>query len=173
MSLNPYRSLFQLLLLGYMPTPCVMEPLQFTQRETQLATERRLKFQGTAKVSLDEIQFDSQISRQLDQRNVNRLCNIFQEEGCQNLAVAHRVPVIVARHHLVAALQRANVSARALLINPESEMPYLRLPQGQLRGLHGRHRIAAGLEVLLSSADRWWAVDLYLNGILHVAAPIN
>ena len=142
-----------------------MESLQFTQRETQLATERRLKFQGTAKVSLDGIQFHSHLNRQLDQRNVERLCNIFQEEECQNLTVAHRVPAIIARPYLAAALQSANVTARALLTNPESEMPFLRFPQGQLQGLHGRHRIAAGSEVLLS-AHRWWAVDLYLDGMM-------
>lgn len=142
-----------------------MESLQFTQRETQLAAERRLKFQGTAKVNLDEIHFHSQSNRQLDQKNIDRLCNIFREEECQNLVVAHRVPAIVSRHHLVMAIQRAppNVNSQSLLTNPESEMPHLRFLPGQLQGLHGRHRIAAGLDVL-SSTYRWWAVDLYLDG---------
>lgn len=44
-------------------------------------------------------------------------------------------------------------------------MPHLRFPSGQLQGLHGRHRIAAGLEVL-SPAFRWWTVDIYLDGIV-------
>jgi hypothetical protein len=142
-----------------------MESLQFTQRETELATERRLKFQGTAKVDLDQIHFDSQPNRQLDQKNIDRLSRIFREEGCQNRTLAHHVPAIVSRHHLDAALQKANVSARALLTNPASEMPRLRFPPAQLQGLHGRHRITAGLDVLLPG-HRWWAVDIYLAGII-------
>lgn len=51
------------------------------------------------------------------------------------------------------------------MTNPESDMPHLRFPSGQLQGLHGRHRIAAGLEVL-SPAFRWWTVDIYLDGIV-------
>ncbi|EDN06477.1 predicted protein [Histoplasma mississippiense (nom. inval.)] len=138
--------------------------LRFTERETRLATERRLKFQGTAKVDLDQIFFDPQSSRQLDHKNVDRLCRIFQEEGCQSMPLAHRVPAAVSRQNLAAALQRANVSARELLTNPEPEMPHLRFPPGKLQGLHGRHRIAAGLEVL-SPAHRCWVVDVYSDDI--------
>ncbi|QSS63937.1 hypothetical protein I7I51_00998 [Histoplasma capsulatum] len=141
-----------------------MESLRFTERETRLAAERRLKFQGTARVDLDQIFFDPQSSRQLDHKNGDRLCRIFQEEGCQSMALAHRVPAAVSRQNLAAALRRANVGARELLTNPEPEMPRLCFPPGQLQGLHGRHRIAAGLEVL-SPAHRWWVVDVYSDDI--------
>ncbi|PGG95163.1 hypothetical protein AJ79_10217 [Helicocarpus griseus UAMH5409] len=139
-----------------------MESLQFTERETCLAAERRLKFQGAAKVDLDQIFFNPQSSQQLDHKNVDRLCRIFQEERCRSMPLAHRVPAAVSRQHLAAALQRANVSACELLTNPEPQMPHLWFPPGQLRGLHGRHRIAAGLEVL-SPAHSWWVVDTYLD----------
>lgn len=66
-----------------------MESLQFTPREIQLAANRRLKFQGTAKVSLDDIQFSSQSQWKLDQKNIDWLCKVFREEECQNLSVAH------------------------------------------------------------------------------------
>ncbi|EER43197.1 conserved hypothetical protein [Histoplasma capsulatum H143] len=145
-------------------TSTLMESLQFTERETCLAAERRLKFQGAAKVNLDQIFFDPQSSQQLDHKNVDRLCRIFQEEGCRSMPLAHRVPAAVSRQHLAAALQRANVSACDLLTNPEPQMPHLRFSPGQLRGLHGRHRIAAGLEVL-SPAHSWWVVDIYLDDI--------
>jgi hypothetical protein len=144
-----------------------MESLQFTQRETQIAAERRLKFWGTAKVNLDEICFNSQSNRQIDRKNVDRLCRIFREEGCRNLALAHHIPAIVPPERLAATLRRANVSRHALLTNPESEMPHLRFQPGQLQGLHGRHRIATGLEVL-SPAHRWWAVDIYSDGIISL-----
>lgn len=142
-----------------------MESLQFTPREIQLAADRRLKFQGTAKVSLDDIQFSFQSQRQLDQKNIDRLCKVFREEECQNLSVAHRVPAIVSRHHLSAALQKVNKTSRDLLTCSESELFHLRFPQGQLQGLHGRHRVVAAFEVL-SPGHRWWAVDLYLDGMI-------
>lgn len=145
-----------------------MESLQFTQREAQLATERRLKYQGSARVNLAEIHFDLHSSRQLDRRNIERLSNIFREEGCQNLTVENRIPAIISRQNLDVALAMANVSAQALLASPESEMPHLRFPAGQLHGLHGRHRLAAGFEVL-PPGRRWWVVDLYLDG--NISCP--
>ncbi|OJD23472.1 hypothetical protein ACJ73_05169 [Blastomyces percursus] len=141
-----------------------MESLRFTDSETRLATERRLKFQGPAKVNLDQIFFDHRSSRQLDHTNVDRLCRVFQKEGCQNLTLAHHVPAAVSRQHLAAALQKANRSAHGLLTNPGPEIPHLQFPPGRLRGLHGRYRIAAGLEVL-SPSHRCWAVDIYLDDI--------
>jgi hypothetical protein len=140
-----------------------MTSLHFSQREVALANERRLKFQGVAKVNLDEICFDSQSNRQLDRKNVERLCKIFREEGCQHLAVEHRIPAIVSQRGLATALAAANISAHTLQSHRESDVPHLRFPAGQLHGLHGRHRVAAGLDVLLPST-RWWAVDIYLDG---------
>lgn len=150
----------------------VMEFLQFTRRETRIATERHLKFQGTAKVNVDEICFNSQSNRQLDQKNIDRLCRIFQEEGCQNLSLAHHVPATVCRRHLTASLERANVSARALLTNSGSNPPNLQFQPGQLKGLHGRHRIAAGLETLPPDL-RWWAVDIYSDGIVPLSVAVE
>ncbi|KUL81736.1 hypothetical protein ZTR_09842 [Talaromyces verruculosus] len=141
-----------------------MTSLHFSQREIALANEGRLKFQGVAKVNLGEICFDSQSNRQLDQKNVERLCKIFREEGCHHLAVENRIPVIVSPRGLAAALAAANISAHTLQSHRESEVPHLRFPPGQLHGLHGRHRVAAGLDVLLVST-RWWAVDIYLDDV--------
>jgi hypothetical protein len=39
-----------------------------------------------------------------------------------------------------------------------------------LRALHGRHRDQAGAEVL-PPTDRWWTVDLYLDGMFVVTSP--
>ncbi|KAA8652798.1 hypothetical protein EYZ11_011222 [Aspergillus tanneri] len=141
-----------------------MDPLQYTDRETQLASERRLKFQGTAKVNLDDIYFPPQTGRQMDQKNVDRLCDVFREDECRNLTIEHRVPAIVSRHHLQAAQEKANVATSMLLTRVESEIPHLQFPPGQLLALHGRHRIAAGREVL-PPGHYWWAVDLYLDNI--------
>jgi hypothetical protein len=55
------------------------------------------------------------------------------------------------------------VSQRSLLTNDPTRLPDLKFATGQLRALHGRHRVQAAAEVL-PPADRWWTVDLYLDG---------
>jgi hypothetical protein len=56
-----------------------------------------------------------------------------------------------------------------LLSNPRDRYPELVFPGGyQLECLHGRHRIQAGRE-FLSPRDKWWAVDLYLAGIIKIS----
>ncbi|OJD11086.1 hypothetical protein AJ78_08071 [Emergomyces pasteurianus Ep9510] len=40
----------------------------------------------------------------------------------------------------------------------------LHFHNGELRGLHGRHRVQVGSE-LLPPVDRWWTVDLYLDDV--------
>lgn len=140
-----------------------MDNLQFTAIETRLATERRLKFQGTAQVDLRQIGFDSRSTRQLDRKNVDRLCRIFEEVGCQNLAIENRIPAVISSEALATALRNANITAQELRADSTSTIPQLQFADGQLRGLHGRHRIAAGSEILLPGY-RCWAVDLYLDG---------
>ena len=144
-----------------------MESIHFTEGETRLALERRLKFQGSAKINLDQIYFDPQTSHQLDRKNVDRLCKIFGEEECQNLTLEDHISAIVSRQHLVAALEAANVTAQTLLTGGTAEIPHLQFPRGQVQALHGQHQIEAGLEVL-SPAYRWWAVDLYLDSEFHM-----
>ncbi|ODM18031.1 hypothetical protein SI65_06819 [Aspergillus cristatus] len=49
-----------------------------------------------------------------------------------------------------------------LVSSDHHRFPHLGFAAGQLRALHGRHRVQAGAEVL-PPADRWWTVDLYLD----------
>jgi hypothetical protein len=80
----------------------------FTEREVRLATERRLKYQGTAKVSLDQINFDPPLPRDLDAKNLERLCEIFRNSCCR-LDVINHVPAVVSRQDLAMSLQHAHV----------------------------------------------------------------
>lgn len=137
---------------------------QFTDAELQLGSERSRKYQGTAKIDLDGIAFHPHISQSLDQHNVDRLCTIFRSEGCHRLEIQHHVTAVVSQQHLHAALQAAGESPDSLRTLDETRFPHLRFPAGQVRCLHGRHRIQAGKAVLPIS-DRWWTVDLYLEGI--------
>jgi hypothetical protein len=71
-----------------------MPHLQFTQVETRLASERRLKYQGTAKVGLDEITFHPTSTAKVDEAKLERLRRIFRKEGCRRLDVRNHVSAI-------------------------------------------------------------------------------
>jgi hypothetical protein len=104
------------------------------------------------------------LPRDLDPKNLHRLREIFRKNRCRRLDVDNHVPATVSRGDLAGALRNANVSQQALLTNDPHRLPQLRFAAGQLRALHGRHRVQAGAEVL-PPADRWWTVDLYLDGM--------
>jgi len=136
----------------------------FTEEEIRLATERRLKYLGAAKVNIYQIQFDPPLPRDLDPKNLDRLREVFHKNRCRRLDVDNHVPATVSRQDLADALRQANVPQRSLLTNNPHHFPQLGFAPGQLRALHGRHRVQAGAEVL-PPADRWWTVDLYLDGM--------
>lgn len=146
-----------------------MQRALFTEEEIRLAAERRRKYIGTAKVSISHILFDPPLPRDLDPKNLGRLREIFRKNRCRRLDVDNHVPAIVSQGDLAGALRSANVSQRALLTNDPHQLPQLRFAAGQLRALHGRHRVQAGAEVL-PPADRWWTVDLYLDGMFVVTS---
>lgn len=55
-----------------------MSRVLFTEEEVQLASERQLKYIGTAKVSINQIQFDPPLPRDLDPKNLDRLRRVFR-----------------------------------------------------------------------------------------------
>ncbi|OQE71137.1 hypothetical protein PENNAL_c0111G05900 [Penicillium nalgiovense] len=136
----------------------------FTEEEVQLASERRLKYIGTAKVSITQIQFDPPLPRDLDSKTLDRLRRVFRQNRCRRLDVDNHVPAIVSPHDLADALRKANLSQQSLFTTDARQLPRINFLEGQLLGLHGRHRVQAGAEVL-PPADRWWTVDLYSDDI--------
>lgn len=140
----------------------------FTEDEVNQANERRLKYQGTARVKISEIEFASPTSQCLDDKNVERLCEIFRKNRCRRLDIDNFVPVAVSRIALADALQRSEVSARTLLLSSGRDIPFLTFSRGQLLGLHGRHRLCAASKIL-APLERWWTVDLYLDGMNPIA----
>lgn len=135
----------------------------FTEEEVRLASERRLKYIGAAKVSINQIQFDPPLHRDLDSKNLDRLRRIFRQNRCRRLDVDNHVPAVVSPHDLADALRKANAQHESLLTTDPRQLPRIDFLEGQLRALHGRHRVQVGAEVL-PPADRWWTVDLYSNG---------
>ncbi|KAH3547517.1 hypothetical protein KXW20_005957 [Aspergillus fumigatus] len=85
-----------------------------TDTERQLATERQLKYQGTAKINLTEISLHPSVDRTIDQKNVQRLCHIFLKDGCQRLDIRNHVTAIVSRRHLTRACHDAGLTPEEL-----------------------------------------------------------
>ncbi|KAH1508953.1 hypothetical protein KXX29_006087 [Aspergillus fumigatus] len=134
-----------------------------TDTERQLATERQLKYQGTAKINLTEISLHPSVDRTIDQKNVQRLCHIFLKDGCQRLDIRNHVTAIVSRRHLTRACHDAGLTPEELKSH-QRQYPHLRFSGHPVQCLHGQHRLKAGEETLAPS-DQWWIVDLYLDGL--------
>ncbi|KAJ5569140.1 hypothetical protein N7450_011626 [Penicillium hetheringtonii] len=125
------------------------ESTRLYRKEARLAAERRLTYFGAAKISIGQIQFEPPLPRGLDPKNLDRLRGIFRKNRCRRLDVHNHVPATVSRHDLSEALQKANLSQQSLLPADGRHPPRLEFQTGQLWGLHGRHRVQAGMEVFL------------------------
>lgn len=135
----------------------------YADAELELTRERRLKYQGTAKINLDRIIPHPSISREFDSKNVKRLCEVFNRDGCRRLDLRNHITAVVSRQHLNEALHSARLSPQALIANHSDQHPRLQFPTGNVQCLHGQHRLKAAAE-LLPASDQWWTVDLYLDG---------
>ncbi|CEL06328.1 hypothetical protein ASPCAL07434 [Aspergillus calidoustus] len=135
-----------------------------TDSERHLTTERQLKCQGTAKIELDHISFQPLISREIDWNNVERLRQIFAKDGCQRQDIRNHVTATVSRQQLRRACHAARVTAEELKSH-QQQYPRLDFRGSQVQCLHGQHRLKAAEETLAPS-DRWWTVDLYLDGLM-------
>lgn len=148
-----------------------MQRALFTETELRQASERRLKYQGVARVKISDIQFTDPQKDFVDQKNIQRLCKIFRKARCQRFELVNYVPAMVSRQALAEAIQNAGISARSLLLSTGMDIPMLSFPRGQLIGLHGRHRLYAGAKVL-APTERWWTVDIYLDGNIPLMPPL-
>ncbi|KMU92146.1 hypothetical protein CIHG_09956 [Coccidioides immitis H538.4] len=88
-----------------------MKQLMFTDVETQLSKEHNLKYQRTAKVSLNQIFFHPSECHQLYQKNVEQLCRIFSKSGCQQLDHCNHISAVVSKQNLEDALRAAQVES--------------------------------------------------------------
>lgn len=130
----------------------------------KLEEERRTRFRGAARISLDLLQFPTDKSSKIDLSNVERLKEAYRHEGCLPEPVRNHILALIDQSDLDAALDLSGVSAAALMMPRSVDYPELRFRTGvRLKCLHGKHRIQAGRE-FLSPRDKWWVVDLYLSG---------
>jgi Protein of unknown function (DUF3723) len=101
---------------------------------------------------------------------VDRLCEIFRKEGCRRFDLRNHITAVVSRESLQSALRAARKTPDELLTTVPNNFPRLEFRAGQVLCLHGQHRVRAGAEVL-PAGDRWWTVDLYLDGNRHPFCP--
>lgn len=129
----------------------------------RLEAEKQVKYKGTARIRLECLHFPWNEPRELDRKNVERLKSNFLKD-CRRLDVRNHIPAIINQQLLDSATNESSISAEDLLSNSSGSYPELVFPAGfQLQCLHGRHRIQAGKEIL-RQGERWWTVDLYLEG---------
>lgn len=127
--------------------------------------DKRLYFRGRAKVPLDHLRYHgTSAHREIDQKHVTHLINVFKTEGCARLHNPnHYVPVLVSNEDLSAALAQSGL--RRLDLMQDGEPHYLRFPaNANVTVLHGEHRLRAA-ERYLDPADCWWVAVLYITGI--------
>lgn len=86
----------------------------FSSTELRLARERRLKFQGTAKINISQISLPSEYKPD----NVERLRRIFDSEDCDRLSLPNHVVATISREHLMSALSGNQVNALSLMSQP-------------------------------------------------------
>ena len=133
-------------------------------QEQNLAEEHDRYFLGSARVDIDTLHFVEPCFREFDEKNLERLLDSYEREGCFRVEPVYHIPATIDQQALSNALVAADSSTDALLSRDPRRWPKLTFPhEFRLLCLHGRHRIEAGRRYL-SIYARWWTVDLYANG---------
>lgn len=133
--------------------------------DQQVFDERRRAYLGKARIGIYQLTFALDgiyEARPLDTKNVARLVKTFEMEGCSRLDPDHHVPALISRIALSNAFPRVN-SSGACKENFD-DIPNIVVDE-PLVCLHGQHRLAAAAQ-FLEPEDKWWIVDLYLDGMI-------
>lgn len=125
---------------------------------------RSLALLGSAKIDIRNLLLrikDVRDRKKLgkDDKNIQRLFDIFLQEKCRRGDPRNRVPVVVSQEDLDRILRLNHVERSNLR---DSALPLLKkIPDDvTLVCLHGYHRMFAG-QRYLDPADQWWGVNLY------------
>ncbi|CUS07176.1 unnamed protein product, partial [Tuber aestivum] len=124
--------------------------------------ERHARFKGTARLSITSLRFSENGVRAINQRNIDRLVNIYRVRGCLRREREHRIPALIESSALATALEVSGAVPDTLL-GSEDDPPLLVFPEASVECLHGQHRILAASRYLEDN-NRWWVVDLYDQG---------
>lgn len=134
----------------------------YGHRTNELAAQRLQCYQGCAIIDFHHLKFETNPtlgSRQLDERNVERLLKIYEIEGCGNLEPEHRIAALLDQETLSKGMSQSGVT-RDSLLDPTVQ-PRLLFEGGvRLNCVFGRHRLKAGE----CFGEKNWLVDIYLEG---------
>ena len=138
------------------------------KNERKITEDRSANYRGTVRVRFEFLEFDTEGSRELDPKNVERLIEVYKTARCLRLESEHRIPATISQQSLDLAIKRNGTSLENLLSCPQELPLELKFPLNyKLICLHGQHRVEAAKRWgKLSPKDRWWAVDLYLEGVV-------
>ena len=150
-----------------------MKQSEAYDHEDKICRDKASNFRGKARIMLEVLQFTSESMKEIDEKNVERLKCIFEEGGCLREAPERHVPAIIRSADLAAAVKftaSPDVSLEKLLNNPKELPPLLKFPPNvHIECLSGKHRIQAAKESrVLKPSEKWWIVDLYLEGTSHL-----
>ncbi|KAG0124878.1 hypothetical protein HOY82DRAFT_493588 [Tuber indicum] len=135
-------------------------------REREIMREHQDRFKGSARLSIMSLQFPEGRSRAIDQRNIDRLVDIYRAQGCLRRDSEHRIPALINSNVLTAALEASGVLPQMLVASGD-DPPVLQFPDHSIECLHGRHRVLAATKYF-EPDSRWWVVDLYDKGITEL-----
>lgn len=125
-----------------------MRRMQVQGQEKRLEREKVGKHQGSARVSLQHLEFPSDGLEVVDKSNVEWSVSVFQRQGCFPDDSRYHVPAIIRHEQLQQAVQASGIPAEALLDQTRSERPELRFPPGfRLSCLDVRHRAQVGRDM--------------------------
>ncbi|KAF4881244.1 hypothetical protein CGCFRS4_v015754 [Colletotrichum fructicola] len=137
----------------------------FTQVNRRLEEERRVKFCGTASISISSLKPALRTANRVRRPAPEPLKRLYREEhGCRQEDHSHHAKAIISQSDFDAAILQAEISVSRL---QSDALPYpvLRLPPGvQLECLQGSDRIVAADEVF-EGTNKHWIVDLYLDDL--------
>jgi hypothetical protein len=90
--------------LFFLKTNDMQNDIQYhtTEQESKLAEDCEQNFRGTVYISLRRLKFETEYSRDIDKKNIERLKRIFSRQGCLRLSPSNHVPVIINEHDLKA-----------------------------------------------------------------------
>ncbi|KAF8545287.1 hypothetical protein BDD12DRAFT_976954 [Trichophaea hybrida] len=134
--------------------------------ETHALQQRDQSFKGSAWVRISAINISSATGREVNVKNVERLKNIFELEGCLPKHPHHHVPVLVKQGDFESGLRSSDVTAANLKNCGTANPPTLKFPDRALECLHGKHRLLAARSHL-PPKDQLWVVDLYVESSQH------
>ncbi|KAG0126033.1 hypothetical protein HOY82DRAFT_629112 [Tuber indicum] len=78
-------------------------------REREILRDHQDRFKGSARLSIMSLRFPEGRSRAIDQRNIDRVVDIYRAQGCLRRDSEHRIPAIINTNDLMAALKASGV----------------------------------------------------------------